>query len=112
MEHSEAPSAVAEQLLIPEPQLKAIVEALENSGVTRIKRSDGVWETLIQRNKDTHTVATRIFGLLLPATRKALESPYLKATTADQLVRELNGMLRRRDFFSAAACVLLASGPR
>ncbi len=84
---------------------EAVIEALENSGVTRIKRSDGVWETLIQRHKDGHSVAKRIFGLLLPGTRKALESPYLKATTADQLVRELNAMLRRRDFFSAAAWV-------
>ena len=80
---------------------EAIIEALENSGLTRIKRSDGVWETLIQRHKDGHPVAKRIFGLLLPDTRKALESPYLKATTADQLVREINGILRRRDFFDA-----------
>ena len=84
---------------------EAVIEALENSGMTRIKRGDGIWETLIQRSKDGHPVAKRIFGLLLPDTRKALESPYLKATTADLLVRELNGMLRRRDFFSAAAWV-------
>ena len=84
---------------------EAVVEALENSGVTRIKRGDGIWETLIQRHSDGHSVAKRVFGLLLPATRKALESPYLKATTADQLVRELNGMLRRRDFYSPAVWV-------
>ena len=84
---------------------EAIIESLENSGVTKLKRSDGVWETLVQRYKDRHPVAKRIFGMLLPDTRKALESPYLKATTADQLVRELNAMLRRRDFFSAAAWV-------
>lgn len=84
---------------------EAVVEALENSGVTRIKRSDGLWEALIQRHTDGHSVAKRVFGLLLPATRKALESPYLKATTADQLVREINGMLRRTDFYSPNAWI-------
>jgi hypothetical protein len=55
---------------------EAVTDALENSGVTKIKRSDGVWETLIQREKDRHPVAKRIWG-----------------------------MLRRRDFFNAAAWV-------
>lgn len=84
---------------------EAVIEALENSGVTRLKRGDGVWETLVQRHKDGHPVAKRIFGLLMPDLRKTLESPYLKASTADQLVREINGMLRRWDFFNAAAWV-------
>ena len=42
---------------------EAVVEALENSGMTRIKRSDGVWEKLLQRFKGDHPVAKRIFGL-------------------------------------------------
>ena len=84
---------------------KRSIEALENSGVTRIKRSDGVWETLVQRHKDGHPVAKRIWDMLTPQLRKALESPYLKSTTADWLVREINVLLRRRDFFSPAAWV-------
>ncbi len=38
---------------------EAVVETFENSGVTRIKRSDGVWESLVQRHKDGHAVAKR-----------------------------------------------------
>ena len=87
---------------------EAVIEALENSGVTRIKRSDGVWETLIQRHKSGHPVPKRIWEMLTPQLRKSLESPYLKATTSDQLVREINGMLRRRDFYSPAAWVAVS----
>ena len=82
---------------------EAIVDALENSGVTKIKRSDGVWENFLQRHKNGHPVPNRIWDMLTPQLRKSLASPYLKATTADQLVREINGMLRRADFYSPAA---------
>ena len=84
---------------------EAVIDALENSGVTKIKRNDGVWETLVQRHKDGHPVAKRIWDMLTPQVRKALESPYLKSTTADWLVRELNMLLRRRDFFDPATWV-------
>ncbi len=84
---------------------EAVVEALENSGVTRIKRSDGVWENLVQRHKDRHPVAKRLWDMLTPQLRKALVSPYLKSSTADWLVREINVLLRRRDFFSPATWV-------
>jgi len=84
---------------------EAVVEALENSGVTRIKRSDGVWENLVQRHKNGHSVAKRIWDMLTPDLFKALESPYLKSTTADWLVRELNVLLRRRNFFDPSAWV-------
>ena len=85
---------------------EAVVEALENSGMTKIKKADTTWENLIQRHKDGNAVAKRIFGLMTPDLRKALEAPYLKASTADQLLREINnGMLRRPDFFDPATWV-------
>ena len=82
---------------------EAVVMGLEKSGVTRIKRSDGVWETLIQRHADGHSVAKRVFGMLTPQLRKALEAPYLKATTTDWLAREINMLLRLPHFYSPAA---------
>jgi len=84
---------------------EAVIEALENSGVTRLKRMDGTWENFVERCKRGHPVAKRVWNNLSPDLRKILESPYLKATTAEQLVRELNGMLRRRDFFNSTTWV-------
>ena len=84
---------------------EAVIEALENSGLTRIKRADGVWENFLQRHKSGHPVPKRIWDMLTPQLRKALEAPYLKSTTADQLVREINVLLRQPHFYSPAAWV-------
>lgn len=84
---------------------EAVIESLENSGVTKLRRTDGTWENFVERCKAGNPVAERIWKNLSPDLRKALESPYLKATTADQLVREINVLLRRRDFFNPAVWV-------
>ena len=78
--------------------------ALENAGVSKIKRSDGVWETFIERCRNSNPVGMRIWQMLTPDLRKTLESAfYLKATDAESLVKELNNILRRRDFYDPTA---------
>jgi len=78
--------------------------ALENAGVSKIKRGDGVWETFIERCRNSHPVGMRIWHMLSPDLRKTLESTlYLKANISEQLVKELNGTLRRRDLYDQTA---------
>jgi hypothetical protein len=53
---------------------EAVVEALEYSGVTKIKRSDGIWETFLQRHKDGHSVPKRIWDMLSPIGQSKTKS--------------------------------------
>jgi hypothetical protein len=79
--------------------------SLSDAGIPRIKRADGVWENFIEMVGRGHPVAKRIWNLLAPPVRQELErNPhYLKAPAADALVRNLNILLRRRDFFDPMA---------
>ena len=70
---------------------QALYAGLEGTGVSRLKRSDGTWESFVQHcRQQGNELGQRIWSLLTPELRKQLGNPYLKATAADILVRELN----------------------
>src|SRR5690242_16240762 len=98
-------SAAGQRKLNPD-QLEAIswqvlMQSLGDAGIPKIKRGDGVWENFIEMVRRGHPVGKRIWHLLAPPVRQELErNPhYLKAPAADALVRNLNMLLRRRDFY-------------
>ena len=84
---------------------QALFNGLNESGVSRLRRSDGVWEHFISHCRQPgNAIGQRIWSLLSPELRKQLtQSQYLKAITADVLIKELNVLLRRRDLFDPGA---------
>lgn len=95
---------------LPSQELEALawqglLEALSNSGISRLKRSDGVWETFIQQCLHSdQPAAKRVWNGLSPDLRKTLETTvYLKSTICDALVKELNALVRRPDLYNANA---------
>jgi hypothetical protein len=83
---------------------QALMQGLSQCGIIRFRRADGVWETFVERCRQSgFGPGARVWSLLTPQRRSVLEHPYLKATTADALVRELNALIRRRDFYDPNA---------
>ena len=94
---------------------QAIFRGLTESGMPRLKRTDGDWDTFVARIRNLEAPpAKKIWSLLPDKLRRSLASPYLKATITDELIRELNGLLRRRDLYdpNAFAGVVLSDEGR
>ena len=84
---------------------QAIEISLQNSGVTKLKWTDGVWENFIERCRSgQHPVARMIWKMLPDKLRLELESTkWLKAfPTGNELLKSLNEILKRKDFYDPA----------
>jgi hypothetical protein len=94
---------------------QALLRGMAESGVPRLRRTDGDWDEFVRKIRDQQTPPTRrIWSLLTDKLKRSMASPYLKTITTDELVKELNGLLRRRDLYdeNAFAGVVLSDEGR
>ncbi|HEY3324133.1 MAG TPA: hypothetical protein VGP72_27015 [Planctomycetota bacterium] len=91
---------------------EALIRGLNGSGISTFKRADvpyGDWTPFILKMAaDTangvSSPGSKIWRMLSATTRAAIQANprYLKATTQDALIRELNAFLLRSEFFDPA----------
>ena len=94
---------------------QALLRGMTESGVPRLRRTDGDWDDFVTKIRNQQTPpARRIWSLLSDKLRRSLAAQYLKTITTDELVKELNGLLRRRDLYdeNAFAGVVLSDEGR
>jgi hypothetical protein len=90
---------------------RALFKGLDESGITRLKRTDGIDERLVERLRDPHNpIAANIWSRLSSALRQELDARYLKSTIANHLAAELSQMLQRPDLFPLEVMKRLAVG--
>jgi hypothetical protein len=83
---------------------QVLARGLNETGVSRLKRSDGNWRALVEQCKLGRPAGARVWNMLSAELRNELSSTvYLKSTLEDRLVRELNAVIRRRDLYDPEA---------